>query len=89
MTVLTILGSNWRLIDGYRDQYAQQQQTRVRYLGVQALQVGADVLNAGSKRVHMQERGDDPWNKKAKPKRGQAKMYDSISPSLLLQPLQH
>lgn len=31
-----------------------------RYLGVQALQVGTDVLDAGSKRVHVQERGDDP-----------------------------
>lgn len=30
------------------------------YLGVQALQVGTDVLDAGSKRVDVQERRNDP-----------------------------
>lgn len=30
------------------------------YLGVQALQVGTDVLDAGSERVDVQERRNDP-----------------------------
>lgn len=50
-----------------------------RYLGVQALQVGADVLDAGSERVHVQEGGDDPWNRKANSDRVQTQMVDSVS----------
>lgn len=37
---------------------------RFCYLGVQALQVGTDVLDARSERVDVQERWDDPWKQK-------------------------
>lgn len=35
----------------------------VCYLGVQTVQVRADVLDAGSKRVDVQEGWNDPWSR--------------------------